>query len=66
LKLSVTCHAVPIPDETRYPAKVERFSPYLYRYKVDYHPNIRANQYIGTALADVVTQHYQMRNGAIQ
>lgn len=56
--LSLNCVVLPIPSVYEFKEQQDRFSPYLYRYKNDGHPNVRANQYISEAIAGLVVDAY--------
>jgi len=53
------CHILKEPSKFKFDGSENRFSPYLYRYKQDAHPNIRANQYIAHGLSDMLVEVYK-------
>ncbi|MEP1231316.1 MAG: hypothetical protein ABJG88_11625 [Litorimonas sp.] len=52
------CHKLSTPYKYEFDEPNDRFSPHLYRYKQDAHPNVRANQYIAQGLTDMLVQVY--------
>ena len=54
-QLDLDCDIVLPPTDIEKPAGLEDdVSPYLYRFRFDSHPTVRANQVIGRALADII------------
>ena len=56
---NLQCYILPEPSKFKFDESENRFSPYLYRYKQDAHPNVRANQYIAHGLTDMLTEIYK-------